>query len=227
MSEVMEPTTAAGTGASPVPGWYADPHFPDGLRFWDGQRWTENRRPSGDPVASQGPPRRQQPWRGIVAAIVGLAVIIGLVVVLTHHGGSTSRATSPAATKPQPIPAACSDPEPRPGASDVLWWFSVHGKLPSVAKPKVRATIPAGGCSAEAFTDSRVGSATSVVVSMPTADQATALAQSIGGSAFAEGQYVVELNPRLQSFADAYKASLAAFVKANTLPTTPGGSASP
>lgn len=34
------------------PGWYADPQFPGGLRYWDGQMWTEHRRGLG----TQGPP---------------------------------------------------------------------------------------------------------------------------------------------------------------------------
>ncbi len=34
------------------PGWYADPQIPGGLRYWDGQVWTEHRRG----LNIQGPP---------------------------------------------------------------------------------------------------------------------------------------------------------------------------
>ncbi|MDX1658848.1 MAG: CD225/dispanin family protein [Nitriliruptorales bacterium] len=29
------------------PGWYDDPEQPGQLRYWDGNRWTEDRRPAG------------------------------------------------------------------------------------------------------------------------------------------------------------------------------------
>jgi hypothetical protein len=37
-----QPASTAGRGpAGPPPGWYADPFEPAGLRWWDGNRWTE------------------------------------------------------------------------------------------------------------------------------------------------------------------------------------------
>jgi len=32
-------------GVTP-PGWYADPQVSSGLRYWDGQRWTDHRAPA-------------------------------------------------------------------------------------------------------------------------------------------------------------------------------------
>ncbi|MEJ7705766.1 MAG: DUF2510 domain-containing protein [Geodermatophilaceae bacterium] len=33
------------TGASPQPGWYADPAGTSWQRWWDGQQWTEHTQP--------------------------------------------------------------------------------------------------------------------------------------------------------------------------------------
>lgn len=36
------------------PGWYQDPDLADGLRYWDGTRWTDRRRPKPDWVEADG-----------------------------------------------------------------------------------------------------------------------------------------------------------------------------
>lgn len=38
----MSQTSAAGSGGSAAPGWYTDPHDPNGLRWWSGEGWTEH-----------------------------------------------------------------------------------------------------------------------------------------------------------------------------------------
>ena len=40
----------AGSVPPPPPGWYRDPGN-DGLRWWDGARWTDHRNPGGPPPA--------------------------------------------------------------------------------------------------------------------------------------------------------------------------------
>jgi hypothetical protein len=40
-------------GGAPPAGWYADPDRAGGLRWWDGQRWTDHRQPA--PPGSAGP----------------------------------------------------------------------------------------------------------------------------------------------------------------------------
>jgi len=37
-------------GGGPPAGWYEDPENPGQDRWWDGQAWTEHRRPSGPPA---------------------------------------------------------------------------------------------------------------------------------------------------------------------------------
>src|SRR4051812_28374762 len=76
--------------ATSVPGWYADPVNPDQLAYWDGKRWTGQRRPQptwSDRKAGQGgsgrPPipghgRRQ--WLVIAGAVVLVVVLAWLAL---------------------------------------------------------------------------------------------------------------------------------------------------
>lgn len=82
----------------PPPGWYAEPRSPTGLRYWDGQDWTEH-------TASTQSPPAAQPWqwtgpqpRDNTLVIVGwvtaflfppVALIVGLGLLgkgEQHHG---------------------------------------------------------------------------------------------------------------------------------------------
>lgn len=79
----------------PVPGWYPDPDKSGGLRWWDGQYWSEQRKPSlpagGYPqVFHYRPPNGAvhiwQAWtrNTRVALIVGggLALIVALIIAI-------------------------------------------------------------------------------------------------------------------------------------------------
>jgi hypothetical protein len=44
-------TTASGTGGTAAPGWYADPHDPQQLRWWSGEAWTEHVSPKSVPAS--------------------------------------------------------------------------------------------------------------------------------------------------------------------------------
>jgi hypothetical protein len=56
----------AGGSGDPVAGWYPDPDVHGGQRYWDGQRWTDDRRTPGPPTPAPwrppagGPP--SSPW---------------------------------------------------------------------------------------------------------------------------------------------------------------------
>jgi uncharacterized protein len=63
------PPPAAGSG------WYADPWFGDGLRWWDGRRWTHHA------VQRQGGPRPPHDRLPAIAAIGAIAAVGGPIVV--------------------------------------------------------------------------------------------------------------------------------------------------
>jgi hypothetical protein len=81
----------------PAAGWYDDPKVPGGERYWDGSKWTDQRRPS----ESQGALRR---WysslsRGVqwlVAVVVGAGAVagaIGAILALLPGPGPPFRAS--------------------------------------------------------------------------------------------------------------------------------------
>lgn len=68
-------------GATP-PGWYPDPWYPGGLRWFDGARWTEHAGPGAVPLerydAEKG--RSTTQWAG--AAFVARGILVGLQLVV-------------------------------------------------------------------------------------------------------------------------------------------------
>lgn len=61
------------------PSWHPDPQYPGTLRYWDGQRWTEGRRPAqvpGQPVAPKNSGCLK--W-GLIAA--GALIVFGIIGV--------------------------------------------------------------------------------------------------------------------------------------------------
>jgi hypothetical protein len=55
-----EPTGPVGP-VGPAAGWYPDPDVHGGQRFWDGSRWTEDRRTPA-PLPQASPPPAASPW---------------------------------------------------------------------------------------------------------------------------------------------------------------------
>jgi hypothetical protein len=75
---------------SPKPGWYPDPEVVSGLRYWDGQHWTEQRL-SGPGAMSKGtrPPRTL--WLAfllplVVGVLYWIFISIEWNVCRTDHG---------------------------------------------------------------------------------------------------------------------------------------------
>lgn len=59
---------------SAQPGWYDDPEHPGHLRYWDGTRWTEDRRPAPEGYGEWGGTSQRQEvstwlWQSIVATL--------------------------------------------------------------------------------------------------------------------------------------------------------------
>ena len=62
----------------PEAGWYDDPEDGTQLRWWDGQRWTDQRRPQDDDLAPPPPPPStppppEDPWANVPRAGGGVA----------------------------------------------------------------------------------------------------------------------------------------------------------
>lgn len=73
------------------PGWYPDDSQPESVRYWDGDRWTDQRAPA--PPGGGHPPHGRRSssrrlWIAVAAAVVVLAAIV--VVVVLAGGGSDS-----------------------------------------------------------------------------------------------------------------------------------------
>lgn len=70
------------TNLTPPPAWHPDPDDPTGLRYWDGNMWTEHRAPSNQTVPEPTEPteakRRKWPWVvGAVVAAFAIPAIFG------------------------------------------------------------------------------------------------------------------------------------------------------
>ncbi|OBJ56285.1 hypothetical protein A9W95_13895 [Mycobacterium sp. 1423905.2] len=65
---------------SPPPGWYADPDGSAGRRYWDGERWTDRRRPLAD-APPGGLARRWAQVPTVVRVTIPIALVLTLVGV--------------------------------------------------------------------------------------------------------------------------------------------------
>lgn len=131
-----------------APGWYPDYEAPTGhQRYWDGQRWTEQRadaatagavltatkereplreappRQPSEPVedGSRGP--RWAVWLAVLAAVVVVIGALAFVVVRDWSGSSDVEGSSspPPASEPGPPESGQDDQAPESGASARTW----------------------------------------------------------------------------------------------------------
>ncbi|MFG3256558.1 DUF2510 domain-containing protein [Streptomyces sp. NPDC048172] len=104
------------------PGWYTDPgqipDHPPQERWWDGNAWTEHRRPAGFPPVPPPPPGRA--GRGpLIAGLVGAVVLVaalavGAVLLL----GADDDESGPDEAGPEPGASAPKDPEEKEPAPE-------------------------------------------------------------------------------------------------------------
>ena len=82
MSESGE---SAAAGQTPAPGWYADPHAPGTLRYWDGSQWTESRVPAPGAGGYPGfapPPAPRTSGKAVASLVLGLGWVYGITSIL-------------------------------------------------------------------------------------------------------------------------------------------------
>lgn len=105
----------------PTPaGWYPDPENSGQQRYWDGNAWTEQFAPGNAPSAptpsATKKPLYKSTWFIVVAALIGLGVIINLLggsPAETPESSPTPTESSSQATESDTEPVA-AEPEPEP-----------------------------------------------------------------------------------------------------------------
>jgi hypothetical protein len=84
---------------SPAAGWHSDPENPDRMRFWDGQKWTDQVQAmaGADPSPTKAPgPKRRLPGLAIAGMIVAaLLVVGGLTAIIVNALGSGDPTVQP------------------------------------------------------------------------------------------------------------------------------------
>jgi len=105
-------STSETPGGSIPAGWYDDPSG-DGLRWWDGERWTEHVHTAESAAAASGatgggskegkPPRdlvklreriRARGVKGVGIVLGGIVVVIVVIALLVSGGGESSNANA-------------------------------------------------------------------------------------------------------------------------------------
>ena len=192
----------------PEPGWYPDPGAPGSFRLWDGLEWTAHTRTSiTTPVPSSRPGRRVGLRLGgaaIAVAVAGGAIALWLWGSAGGHvsAGATSKAVD------------CSLARKRPSPATVVGWLARNG-TPEVSAPAAQppSRIPAGGCQAVSFKDSRWGLSNLLISYPSSAAAATAAQHPIGHRVMVPvGIYVVGLDSNLAPWATRYASEVASFV---------------
>lgn len=73
----------SGEGASPPPGWYPDPEQAQTQRFWDGEKWTDQRAPLNKDEGS-GLAVKPQTVRRLVGAVIAVLLLLYFTGRLDH-----------------------------------------------------------------------------------------------------------------------------------------------
>ena len=112
------------------PGWYRDPSGQPGLRWWDGQSWSEHVRRGSDEAGSAGPTGTgpQRPRSRLIPAVIAGVVVLALIGFATVRflGGQDS-----------PVgPAAGS------GTPTVSGWDETSSPSPTATASPTPATAP-------------------------------------------------------------------------------------
>lgn len=73
--------------ANPVADWYDDPDNPGILRFWDGDAWTERRKPAAPPVVQRETDIAGGVFAGGATLLLCILALVSIVVVLAYNFG--------------------------------------------------------------------------------------------------------------------------------------------
>lgn len=87
-----------------APGWYKDTEVSGGLRWWDGERWSEHRAPIV-PAVEPRPPTKRRVWV-IVGALVLVAVLAAVVAGRSEDDGPSPAGVQSAAACQSVVAAA-------------------------------------------------------------------------------------------------------------------------
>ncbi len=120
------------TTPTPPAGWYQDPHGSDGLRWWDGARWTEHTAPGSQPPKPSGGSTRRG-WI-LVAGLVVVAALVGALVVLVQKDGGDGDET-----------VTAGDDETVTSDDDESSTSTGIDSTTTASPPGATTTIPSGG----------------------------------------------------------------------------------
>src|SRR5581483_5283608 len=165
---VDEPMGGAPTTARREPGWYDDPWNAANIRRWDGAEWTGETAPKpaaapapapGAPVAPKPPRTRRRVNPLVAGGVVAAVAVVGAVVVMSGHSGTSSPTATTEAPATVPTTAA-----PAGLSSSVLTAADLGGGWTGIeSRPLTPTEFQQGPCANGAWAHNTAGYLSSFV----------------------------------------------------------------